>query len=61
MALCPPRTCGGKRLVGLAIRSSGAVTVDVNEANGQAVGFYRHLGFMVVGLPSGCFETPKAP
>lgn len=27
----------------------GATTLDVSEQNGQAVGFYLHYGFQVVG------------
>lgn len=27
----------------------GVVSVDVNEQNPQALGFYRHLGFKIVG------------
>ena len=30
-------------------RPAGATRVDVNEQNEQALGFYRHLGFEVVG------------
>lgn len=39
----------GKRLMHYAIDTLGATTVDVNEQNEQAVGFYLHLGFVVVG------------
>jgi putative acetyltransferase len=39
----------GKRLMNYAVSTLGATTVDVNEQNGQAVGFYLHLGFNVVG------------
>ena len=38
----------GKALLGYAIDSLGAVRVDVNEQNDQAVGFYRHAGFEVI-------------
>jgi putative acetyltransferase len=37
----------GKALVGYAIREKGATTVDVNEQNQQAVGFYQKMGFEV--------------
>lgn len=30
-------------------QGEGALTVDVNEQNAQAVGFYRHLGFVETG------------
>jgi putative acetyltransferase len=36
----------GRRLVEYAV-GLGAVTVEVNEQNGQAVGFYRRMGFEV--------------
>ena len=39
----------GKKMIRLAIRQYGAFYVDVNEQNGQAVGFYEHEGFVVVG------------
>lgn len=32
-----------------AIKSQGATKVDVNEQNGQALGFYQHIGFSVTG------------
>ncbi len=32
-----------------AIDICGATTVDVNEQNEQAVGFYQKMGFRVVG------------
>lgn len=32
-----------------AIRAQGATKVDVNEQNEQALGFYKHLGFEVIG------------
>jgi len=38
----------GKTLLAYAIATLGAVRVDVNEQNDQAVGFYRHAGFEVV-------------
>ncbi len=37
----------GRRLVGYAVDNLKAVTVDVNEQNTQAVGFYEHVGFKV--------------
>lgn len=39
----------GKRLLLYAITIWGATTLDVNEQNEQALGFYLHLGFKVVG------------
>ena len=39
----------GRRLVGHAVDELGATTVDVNEQNVPAVGFYRRMGFEVVG------------
>ena len=39
----------GKRLIRYAIEVLHADRVDVNEQNGQAVGFYEHEGFVVVG------------
>jgi putative acetyltransferase len=39
----------GGRLLMYAITMLGATTLDVNEQNEQAVGFYLHLGFEVVG------------
>ncbi|EMR02032.1 acetyltransferase [Cesiribacter andamanensis] len=39
----------GKRLLRHAITDMGATTVDVNEQNEQAVGFYLHEGFGVIG------------
>lgn len=37
----------GKVLLGYAIVQLGAIKVDVNEQNPNAVGFYQHLGFQV--------------
>jgi putative acetyltransferase len=37
----------GRRLMEYAIHELGATTVDVNEQNDQAVGFYRKMGFEV--------------
>ena len=39
----------GKRLLNHAIKEFGATMLDVNEQNGQAVGFYLHMGLEVVG------------
>ncbi|GAL13403.1 histone acetyltransferase HPA2 and related acetyltransferases [Vibrio astriarenae] len=38
----------GKVLLRYAIEQLGAMKVDVNEQNPQAVGFYKHMGFKVV-------------
>ena len=40
---------GGSLLLEHAFRSFDATKVDVNEQNPQAVGFYLHHGFRVVG------------
>lgn len=40
---------GGRQLLEHAIRTFGATLVDVNEENAQAVGFYLHSGFEVIG------------
>jgi len=39
----------GELLTDYAINDQGATKVDVNEQNPQAVGFYNHIGFRVVG------------
>ncbi|MFT9096710.1 MAG: GNAT family N-acetyltransferase, partial [Gluconobacter cerinus] len=39
----------GSLLLEYAVNNQGAVKVDVNEQNVQALGFYEHLGFNVVG------------
>ncbi len=39
----------GRQLVGHALREDPRLTTDVNEQNGQAVGFYQRLGFTIVG------------
>ena len=39
----------GRRLLTYAVETLGATTLDVNEQNAQAVGFYLHMGFAVVG------------
>jgi len=40
---------GGKRLLEYAVQVFGANSLDVNEQNDQALGFYLHMGFEVVG------------
>lgn len=39
----------GRRLLAHAASLAGRLTVDVNEQNLQAVGFYRHMGFAETG------------
>lgn len=39
----------GRKLLTHAVEAYAAVTLDVNEQNDQAVGFYRRMGFEVVG------------
>jgi putative acetyltransferase len=39
----------GRQLLTWAVETLGATTLDVNEQNEQAVGFYRRMGFEVVG------------
>lgn len=39
----------GRRLLKHAEALVGRLTVDVNEQNQQAVGFYRHMGFALAG------------
>jgi putative acetyltransferase len=39
----------GAALCRHAVRELGVEAVDVNEQNPQAVGFYEHMGFKVVG------------
>lgn len=39
----------GRALLDHAVRELGVRTVDVNEQNEQAVGFYAHSGFAVTG------------
>ena len=39
----------GSRLLKYALTALGATTLDVNEQNEQALGFYLHMGFEVVG------------
>lgn len=38
----------GALLVSHAVKAQGALKVDVNEQNQQALGFYEHMGFSVV-------------
>ncbi len=39
----------GRTLLDHVVRELGVRTVDVNEQNEQAVGFYAHTGFVVTG------------
>jgi len=39
----------GRRLLRHAVAALGATRLDVNEQNEQALGFYRRMGFTVVG------------
>ncbi|MES1950620.1 N-acetyltransferase GCN5 [Salinisphaera sp. S4-8] len=39
----------GALLAQHAISTQGGAKVDVNEQNAQALGFYKHLGFRVIG------------
>ena len=39
----------GRQLLAYAVQHMDATTVDVNEQNPQAVGFYEHEGFEVTG------------
>ena len=39
----------GKQLLNYAILKKGIRKVDVNEQNPQAIGFYQHMGFSIVG------------
>jgi putative acetyltransferase len=39
----------GKMLIDYSIQHLQVSTVDVNEQNGQALGFYQYFGFEVVG------------
>lgn len=39
----------GRQLSEYAINELGATTVDVNEQNEQAVGFYQKMGFKTIG------------
>ncbi|MBE0463838.1 MAG: acetyltransferase [Halomonadaceae bacterium] len=52
MLFIAPQTRGqgvGVQLVSHAINTQAATKVDVNEQNEQAVGFYQHIGFSVIG------------
>lgn len=52
MLFIAPKARGGgvgRLLVTHAIARQGATRVDVNEQNGQALGFYQRLGFVVTG------------
>jgi putative acetyltransferase len=40
---------GGRRLLCYAVETLGATALDCNEQNEHAVGFYRAMGFEVVG------------
>lgn len=39
----------GSSLCRYAIENMHVITVDVNEQNPQALGFYKHIGFIVTG------------
>lgn len=39
----------GSLLLKNAIETQSAKKVDVNEQNPDAIGFYKHLGFSVIG------------
>lgn len=39
----------GSKLLHYGVEEHGATKLDVNEQNDQAVGFYFHLGFEVIG------------
>jgi putative acetyltransferase len=39
----------GRRLLTYAIETLGAIRLDVNEQNDEAIGFYRRMGFVVAG------------
>ncbi len=39
----------GREMLGYAIKACGVDKVDVNEENPGALGFYKHMGFKVVG------------
>lgn len=51
----------GKDLLVLAIEKFGAKTVDVNEQNQQAVGFYEHLHFRTVDRASNDYKGKPYP
>jgi putative acetyltransferase len=39
----------GKRLLEYAVQHLNATELDVNEQNPQAIGFYKNMGFVIVG------------
>lgn len=39
----------GKKLIAYAIANLQVTKVDVNEQNTQAIGFYKYMGFSIVG------------
>ena len=39
----------GKKFIERAVREYGVYLVDVNEQNIRGVGFYKHMGFNVIG------------
>lgn len=50
----PARGTGvGRALAAFAVERHPTMTTDVNEQNGQAIGFYQRLGFK----PNGRSET----
>lgn len=49
----------GRRLVDYAVGELGCNRVDVNEQNGQAVGFYERMGFTRIG--SSDFDSEGRP
>lgn len=52
MLFIAPDTRGkgvGSLLATHAIKEQGATKVDVNEQNEQALGFYQHIGFSIIG------------
>lgn len=49
VAACSRGLGVGKRLVSHALTLHPDLSVDVNEQNQQAIGFYQHMGFEVTG------------
>lgn len=43
----------GKQLLNYAVATHGISKVDVNEQNEQALGFYKHFGFVVTERSAG--------
>lgn len=44
------RGCGvGRKLLLYAVSKLNVCKLDVNEQNSQAVGFYTHMGFKIIG------------